>query len=74
MARRLINLVNVADVRMVKSGCSLGFMGETLLILLAGSKLSREKLERDEAVEFEVLGFVHHTHSAFTEFLQYSIM
>jgi hypothetical protein len=41
---------------------------------LAGFRLSGKvrgkKLERDGAVEARVLGFIHNTHSAFTQLLE----
>jgi hypothetical protein len=55
---------------MIKGRGGPGLVDEPLFRLEISGKIRREELQGYESVEVEILGFVHHTHSACAEGLQ----
>src|SRR5690242_756132 len=70
----LRDLVDRADIGMIKSGSSTSFAAEAFERLWIARDVIWEKLERDEASEFDVLGFVNHAHAAAAQFFQNAVM
>jgi len=52
---------------MIQSRCGLRLVNEARLLRLTRHDGRRQKLQRDDALEPGVLGFVHHAHAAFAE-------
>ena len=74
LAVLLADVVNRADVGMIQRGSGLRFAlkaGERLRV--AGNLVGQE-LERDEAVQARVLGFVNDTHAAAAELLDDAVV
>ena len=65
----LVDFVDRADVGVVKLGRGFRFALEALAAFFVAQQMRREKLQRHRSIELGVLGFVNHTHPAFTEFL-----
>src|SRR5579864_2377459 len=68
------NLIDSADVGMVKSRGSPRLALETLKRLSLSCEFLGQELQRHVPAEFEVLSLIHHTHAATTEFPQNPIM
>ena len=64
MAVGFVNLVNRADVRMIKRGSSARFSLEPLERLAVPRELVGQKFQRDESAKLGVFGLVHHAHAA----------
>ena len=58
--------MDVADIIMLDSRCGLGFVNETFPGLRITGQLWREKFKCNRSLQLRILGFIHHTHSAFT--------
>ena len=56
-----------ADIGVVQRRRRLGFAHETGLFLFTGELVDGRELQRNRATQLGVLGFVGHTHPAFTE-------
>ncbi len=74
MSIHLVNLVDGADVRMVQGRCGLSLSLETAECLGVPGGILGKELQRDEAIEFDVLGLVDDTHTTATEFFQDAVM
>jgi len=70
----VVNFVNGADVRVVLRRCGLTFALEAGEGLRVFGDVVREEFQGDEAIEFDVLGFVDHTHPAATELLYNAVV
>src|SRR5208282_3534351 len=70
----LVNFVNRADVRMVQRRCGASFAAESFESRGIFRDVAGKKLQRDEAAEIHVLGFVDHTHPAAAQFLDDAIV
>ncbi len=66
----LVDLVDVAYIRMVECGSRPRLVYETLLGLVVARKLRREELEGHRAPELCVLGLVDHPHPALPKLLE----
>ena len=64
MAVGLRDFVDDADVGVVQAGCGAGLTLEAVQQVRRGSEFVGEDLEGDAAVELQVLGQVHFTHTA----------
>ena len=64
----LADVVNGADVGMIKGGGGLGFALETCEGLRVFGDIVGKKFERDETVQANVFGFVNDAHAAAAEF------
>jgi len=51
---------------MVERGGRLGFLHEALLGVQVARRVGAQELERDQAVQLQVLGQIHHAHPAAT--------
>src|ERR1017187_849204 len=70
----LVNLIDGADVGMVQGRCSFGLPLEAAQCLRVSGYFIRKEFEGDEAVQFDVLGLVHDTHSTAAELLNNAVM
>jgi hypothetical protein len=70
----LVDLVNGANVVVLKGRGGLRLVDEPLLGVVLAGQVRREELEGHVAFELHILGFVDHTHTPTTEFLEDSIM
>ena len=70
----LPDLVDSADVGVVKRRCGPRFAAETFQRLRIAGDILRQKLERDEAAELGVFGLVDHTHPAAAQLLGNAVM
>jgi hypothetical protein len=70
----VVNFVDGADVGMIQGGGSLCFTLEAAQGLSVFCYLVGQELERDEATELHILGLVHHTHPAATQFLDDAVV
>ncbi len=61
---RFIDFVNGGDVGIIQRRGGFGFVDEALLVFFSLAEMWRQKLQGDEAVEFDVLRFVDYPHSA----------
>jgi hypothetical protein len=66
--------MNRADVGMIQSRSSLSFTAESFECLRVAGQVFWKELQRDEAVESRVLGFIDHAHPAATEFFQDAVV
>ena len=74
LAFMLVNVVNGADVGMIERRGRAGFALEAFQRLAVLGKMLRQKLQGDEAAEFNVLGLVHHSHTPVTQHLQHPVV
>jgi hypothetical protein len=65
--------MDIADVGMIESRCSLRFMNETLFGFFVSCEIRRKEFECDGSLEGGVFGFVHHTHASNTKLLEYFV-
>jgi hypothetical protein len=63
----LTNLVNVRDVRMVESGRGRGLLFETAHSILVSSHFGGKNLQRDFAMESQILRQINFTHPALAD-------
>jgi hypothetical protein len=63
----LANIVNRADVGMIKCRCGLRFALETGKCLRVSGDFVRQELQRDESVQPGILSFVNDTHASPTK-------
>ena len=63
-----------ANIGMVQGGSSLCLTVEAAQSLGVWREPVRKELQGNEAVEFDILGFIDHTHAAATELFDDSIM
>src|SRR3990172_5105075 len=70
----LADVVNRADVGVVQRGRGLRFAPESLQGLAVPGKLSWEKLEGDEPMKPDVLGFEDDAHTATTDLFQDAVV
>ena len=68
------DLVNRADIRMVKSGSRSCFTTEALERLRVLHNVIRKEFERNESSKIGVLGFIDHTHTTATELLDDAVV
>ena len=73
-AIKLGDVVNCADVRVIQSGSSARLSLKTAERQWVMSDPIRQELERHEAVQAGILGFVNHTHSATAQLLDDAVM
>lgn len=69
-----VKSINGADIGMVQRGCCLGFPLEPGANAGIVFQATGEKLERDDAVQFQIAGFVNDTHPAFAKFFDNFVM
>ena len=74
LALMLVDLVDGADVRMIKGGGGAGLALKTVQRCRIGRKIRGQELEGNMPAELEVLSFIHHTHAATAKLLQDSVM
>src|ERR1700677_500445 len=65
----VINLVNGANIQMIQSNTLLGFALETAESLRIFGYVVGQELQGYEPSEFDILGFVNHSHPAAAKFL-----
>jgi hypothetical protein len=70
----IVNFVDRADVWMIQGGRSFGFALETAQGLWVFGYVVWQEFEGNEAIERDVLCFVHHTHAATAELLDDAIV
>jgi hypothetical protein len=70
----VVNFVDRADVGMVERRCRLRFPLKAAERLRVAGDLSRKELERDEAVQLDILGFVHDAHTAAAELFDNAVV
>ncbi len=70
----LVGVVDRTDVGVIEPRRSLGFAAEAFEGLVFLGQRLRQKLERDEAVQLGVLGFVDHTHAAATQLFENAVV
>ena len=70
----LANLMDCADVRMVKSGSGASFPLKTLERLTVRGHILGKKLQRNKAPKLGVFGLVHDAHSAPAEFFDDAVV
>ena len=63
------DFVDGANVRVIQGRCSFSLTLETRQSLLVLGYVVWKEFESDEAIEFDVLRFVHHTHPTATQLL-----
>jgi hypothetical protein len=68
------DFVNGADVRVVQRGCRAGLLSEALQCVGIARQFLGENLQRDVALQLQVLGLVNHPHPAAAEDLQDSVV
>jgi hypothetical protein len=66
--------VEMDDVGMVQGGCGSGLAQNVRPTIPRFAEFTAEKLDRDPAIEFRVLGHIHVAHSAASELLQHLVM
>jgi hypothetical protein len=66
--------VNGADVRMIQCRGSFGLALEAAERLGIVGYIFGQELKRNEAIKFDVLGFVHYTHSAAAQFFDDAVV
>ena len=71
---RFVDLMDVANVGVVKCGRGFGLVDEPLLVHCIGGQMSRQEFQRDEAVELQVLGFIENPHAPLAELLEDFVM
>src|SRR5712692_2198803 len=74
LAVLLADIVNRADVGMIERGGGFGFAAEALECGGALRGFRRKKLQRDEALEAGVFGFVDDAHATAAQLLEYAIV
>src|SRR5260370_37594602 len=74
MAVFLPNLMDGADIGMIKGGSGAGFAAETLQCLRILRDIVGEKLKRDKSAERDIFGLVNHAHAAAAEFLDDAVV
>jgi hypothetical protein len=74
LAVLLVDLVDGADIGMVEGGSGSCFAPEALQRLMVFGYVVRKELERDKAAQFDVLGFIDHTHTAAAELLNDAVV
>jgi hypothetical protein len=62
------NLVDLADMRMIRAGGRAGFAPKSLAPVVIHAKLAK-KLHRDRTVQILVMGAIHLAHAALAELL-----
>ena len=67
LAIRLIDIVNMNNVRVIERRSRLGFLHETPAPIPVGHRLRQQHLERHVAVQVAVAGLVHRAHPAFSQ-------
>jgi len=70
----LLNIVDGADVGMIQRGSRAGFALEAFQGLRIFGDVIRQELERHEAPQFGVLGFVHYAHATTAEFFDNPVL
>jgi hypothetical protein len=70
----LADVVNGADVRVVQGGSRLGFTLEPSESLLVVGELFWQKLKGNEAVQSDILGFVHYPHATAAELFHNAVV
>ena len=73
-AMLVVDFVNRADVGMVQGGSGLRLALETGEGLRIFGNFVGQELERDKAMQLDVLGFVDHAHAAAAEFLDDAVV
>jgi len=68
------DFVDGADIGMIECRSGTGFATEAFEYLRVAGEIIRKKLESNKAAEFEVFGFVDHTHPAAAELLQDAVV
>ena len=70
----LADLVNGADVRMIQRRGGSPLAAKTLERVGIGGDFRGQELQRDEAAEFGVFGFIHNAHPATAKLLDDAIV
>jgi len=70
----IANLINRADIQVVKSRCGTRLALEALQRLAISRKLFGKELERNMSAELQVFGFVNYAHASATQFAQDLVM
>ncbi len=70
----LPDLMDRADIWMVEGGSSAGFAAETFQCLWVLRQFVWQEFQGDEPTKRDVLGLVHHAHTAATEFLDDAVV
>ena len=70
----LVDLVDRADIRVVKSGSSSRFPAKTLQRLRVIGEFVGKELQRDEPTKLRVLGFIDHAHTTASDLLEDAVM
>ena len=70
----LVDLMDRADVRVIKRGCCLGFPLKAAEGLRIVREFVRKKLQSDVTTELEVFRLIHHTHSTTTDLAENAVM
>ena len=70
----LINVVNRADIRVIKRGSGLGLALEAFECLMIFGERLRQELESDKPVQLGVLGLIDHTHASAAQLFEDSIV
>jgi hypothetical protein len=73
-AALVVNLVDSADIRMIEGGSGLRLSLEATSCLRVLSHFVRQELQRDEAVQFHILGLIDDAHTAATELLDDAVV
>src|SRR5215475_577975 len=71
---RFANVVNRTDIGMVQCGGSLSFAPKSCECMLVTGDTLRKEFQGNEAMQTDVFGLVHHTHTAATELLNNAVM
>src|SRR6266478_1595343 len=74
MAVFLTNLMDRADIRMVKRRSGAGFAAEAFQCLGILRDIVGKKFKRDKSAEGDVFGLVNHAHAAATKFLDDAVV
>src|SRR5215471_5618485 len=70
----LSDFVNGADIWMIQCGSCSCFSPEAFESLQVVGKMFREELQRDEAAQIGIFGFVNHTHSSAAELFENAVV
>src|SRR5205814_9544334 len=74
LALILVNVIDRADVRMVQRGGSPRLTLKSFNRQSVPGEIFRKELQQHMAAEPQILGFIHHTHSAAAQLLQDAVM
>jgi hypothetical protein len=67
---RLVDVVDRADIRVLKRRGSLGLSNKALYRFVVACEVRRKEFECNSALQAGVFGFVDHTHAAFTKLFE----